>query len=180
MRKHTPLSEKDTAEVLEKAFKNTQDSDLKIRIKAIFLRKKNKTPVEIAGQLLVSDRSVRGWILRYNEGGLSALSTKPSGRAEGNPIWDAALFTDLAKEIDEGGYWSIPRMQEWIKKNHQKDIPEQTVWYRMNQLEYSYKSSRPSPIGGSKEKQTAFKKGASAHSWSRLQTTHSNSSLQTR
>jgi transposase len=167
MKHHTPLSPKDTLEELSIALKATHDPQLKMRLKAILLRKKEKTPQEIAGQLMVSDRSVTWWILRYNKGGVGALKTRPSGRPEGNPIWDASLFEDLTKEIDKGGYWSIPRMQEWLKKHHNKDIPEQTVWYRMNQLKYSYKSSRPSPIGGSKEKQEAFKKTGSPRSWSR-------------
>ena len=76
-------------------------------------------------------------------------------------------FEELCKEIDKGGYWSIPKMQEWIEKHHHKAIPEQTVWYRMDQLSYSYKGARPHPVQGNKDKQEAFKKGALLPSWSR-------------
>ncbi len=92
---------------------------------------------------------------------------KPAGRKKGDVIWDASLFESLTKEIDKGGYWSIPRMQKWLHEHHHKDIPEQTIWYRMNKLDYSYKSARPHPAQGNKEKQEAFKKGASFRSWSR-------------
>lgn len=167
MKTHTALCAHDSITDLRKAIKKTRDPAAQLRIKAILLRKHGKTPQEIAGSLIVTDRSINGWILRYNNSGLAGLATKPSGRKEGNPKWNKDIFDDLAKEIDKGGYWSIPRMQEWLIKNKKKDIPEQTVWYRMDQLHYSYKSSRPHPVQGSKEKQESFKKRASLRSWSR-------------
>lgn len=93
------------------------------------------------------------------------LISNKGGRPEGNPKWDTAIFDALVKEIDtKKGYWSIPRMQQWIREHHKKEIPEQTVWYRMDKLNYSYKSARPHPVQGNKEKQEAFKKGVSFRS----------------
>ncbi len=165
MKKHIALRAHDSITNLKIAIKNTRDSATQLRIKAILLRKQGKTPQEIAERLIVTDRSVTGWILRYNKEGKGGLATKPSGRKEGNPKWDGKIFNDLAKEIDKGGYWSIPKMQEWINANHKKNIPEQTVWYRMDQLDYSYKGARPHPVQGNKENQESFKKRALLHSW---------------
>lgn len=165
MKTHTTLCAHDSINNLRRAIKNTRDPATQLRIKAILFRKQGKTPQEIAKSLIVTDRSVNGWILRYNSDGLAGLATKPSGRKEGNPKWGKDVFEDLAREIDKGGYWSIPKMQEWLSEN-EKDIPEQTVWYRMDQLNYSYKSSRPHPVQGNKERQEVFKKGASLRSWS--------------
>lgn len=167
MKKHIILSPHDSTDSLLVAVKKTRDLGEKNRLKAILLRKQGKTPQEIAESLVVTDRSVTGWIIRYNKEGSAGLASRQGGRPEGNPKWDAEIFDDLAKEIDKGGYWSIPRMQEWLRENKKKTIPEQTVWYRMDQLNYSYKSSRPHPTQGNKDKQEAFKKGASLHSWSR-------------
>ena len=167
MKKHIDLCLHDSVKSLEKAIKKTRDSAFRMRIKAILLRAQGKTPQEIAERLVVTDRSVTGWVIRYNREGVSGLATKPSGLKEGNPKWDGEIFDDLTKEIDKGGYWSIPRMQEWLSANKKKDIPEQTVWYRMNQLNYSYKGARPHPVQGNKGKQESFKKGVSLHSWSR-------------
>lgn len=58
---------------------------------------------------------------------MDALAMSKGGRPEGNPRWDISIFEKLIKEINKGGYWSIPLMQEWIKTNHKKEIPEQTV-----------------------------------------------------
>lgn len=163
---HVELRAHDTMSNLESALKRAREPVLKARLKAIVLRKRGANPQEIAVRLLVSDRAVRQWVALYNAGGLSGLAPKPAGRKKGDVIWDASVFDGLAKEIDKGGYWSVPKMQEWLKEHHHKDIPEQTVWYRMNQLNYSYKSARPHPVQGNRQKQEDFKKGASYRSWS--------------
>jgi transposase len=126
-----------------------------------------KKRFEIVAQLCVDAKSVTTWIQKYNNGSTAALATNTGGRPEGNPKWDSKIFTTLATEIDKGGYWSIPRMQEWLKEKYRVVIPEQTVWYRMDQLNYSYKGARPHPVQGDRERQATFKKGASFHSWSR-------------
>ena len=126
---------------------------------------RGKSPQEVADSLLVTDRAVRKWITAYNARGIAGLKPKPSGRKEGNPKWDASTFRDLVKEIDKGGYWSIPKMQEWLAAHKKVAIPEQTVWYRMDQLRYSYKSARPHPTQRSREKQERFKKGGSYRIW---------------
>lgn len=157
----------DTIDELRKKLKKAADEAYKTRLKTILLAQKGKKRYEIVGQLTVSPGSVTRWLKRYNDTGTAGLLSNKGGRPEGNPKWDSALFEDLAKEIDRGGYWSIPRMQAWLHEHHQKEIPEQTVWYRMDQLHYSYKSARPHPVQGNKEKQDAFKKGVSFRSWSR-------------
>ena len=157
---------RDSVRTLKRALKASSDADQKTRIRAIISIKEGATKTATAQQLVVSRTSVVSWVASYNSGGTGALTTNKGGRPEGNPKWDASIFTELVKEIDKGGYWSIPIMQDWIAKHHKVNIPEQTVWYRMDQLNYSYKSARPHPAQGNKEKQERFKKRASYHIWS--------------
>lgn len=154
----------DSVSDLKRAIKKSADADQKNRIKAIINIKEGATKTATAKRFVVSRTSVISWVAAYNEGGVEALAMSKGGRLEGNPKWDTSLFNDLTKEIDKGGYWSIPRMQEWLIANKKKDIPEQTVWHRMNQLDYSYKGARPHPTQGNKEKQDGFKKGVLRHS----------------
>ncbi len=158
------ITDHDTVETLRTILKHTSDGAEKTRLKAIIKAKEGLKRSDIAVALLVCERSVGLWVKAYNTGGSAGLKTKPPGRKPGPQKWDAPLFDDLAREIDKGGYWSIPRMQEWLTKHKQVDIPEQTVWYRMNQLNYSYKSARPHPVQGNKERQDTFKKGVSLRS----------------
>jgi transposase len=157
----------DTATELRQKLRTAHDEAFKNRIKAILLALEGKKRYEIVERLAVDAKSVTTWVHRYNAQGISALISNKGGRPEGNPKWDISLFNDLAQEIDKGGYWSIPRMQEWLKQKHKKDIPEQTVWYRMDTLGYSYKSARPHPVKGDRERQETFKKGALPRSWSK-------------
>ena len=164
---HLTVVAHDTEGQLREKLRHAHDEAFKTRLKAVLLAMGGKKRFEIVARLTVDAKSVTVWLQRYNEKGTMALATNKGGRPEGNPKWEQSVFDDLTKEVDKGGYWSIPRMQEWLKKHQNKDIPEQTVWYRMDQLNYSYKSARPSPIGGSSEKREAFKKGALLRSWSR-------------
>lgn len=164
---HLTLVRHDTEEALREKIRHASDEAYKTRLKAIILAIRGKKRYEISEQLTVDPKSVTTWVHRYNECGMGALVSRAGGRPEGNPKWDASLFEALAREIDRGGYWSIPRMQEWLKENKGEEIPEQTVWYRMDQLNYSYKGARPHPMQGNKEAQEAFKRGASLRSWSR-------------
>ncbi len=164
---HIIVQEHETVAALRKKLKKASDEAYKTRLKAILLARQGKKRFEIVLQLMVDAKSVTTWLARYNKSGTEALVTNKGGRPEGNPKWEAAYFEDLTQEIDTGGYWSIPRMQEWLNAHFGVNIPEQTVWYRMNQLHYSYKSARPHPTQGNKEKQDAFKKRGLNRSWSR-------------
>jgi len=157
----------DTVADLRTALKQTKEASVQVRLRVIIKALEGKSRKTLAAELVVSVRAVSDWVKKYNLHGQAGLVTKPSGRPRGNPKWDTAHFEALAKEIDKGGYWSVPRMREWLAKERAVHIPEQTVWYRMSRLNYSYKSARPHPTQGNKEKQASFKKGGSNRSWSR-------------
>ena len=145
---------------LRQTLKKSDDEKQKTRIRAIISIKEGTTHTETARRFVVHRDTVTNWIRAYNKGGAAALSMSVGGRHEGNPTWDPAIFAALVKEIDNGGYWSVPLMVAWIKTHEKKDIPENTVWYHVRGLNYSYKSARPHPAQGNREKQEAFKKGA--------------------
>ncbi len=165
---HLTIIHHDTEAYIKEKLRHEPDEAYKTRMKAVRLALSGKKRYEISDQLAVDEKSVTTWITKYNEGGLKALETNKGGRPEGNPKWDTAIFDALVKAIeDTKGYWSIPRMQEWIEKNHKQKIPEQTVWYHLDKLGYSYKGARPHPMQGNKEAQGAFKKGDSLRMWRR-------------
>jgi transposase len=147
---------------LKSEIKKTTDERYKTHLRAILLFHEGKTKTEVAQILIAGRRTVYGWVTAYNQKGKEGLKTKPTGRPKGKRKWENQIFEDLAKEIDVSEkYWSIPLMVKWIEKNKKKTIPEQTIWYRMTQIRYSHKSSRPYPYKGDKEKQEVFKKGGS-------------------
>lgn len=165
MKKHTLASTHTLAELIE-AKNKSSDLGQQLRLRAIINIKKGKLVKQVSEELLVSRRSVGTWQNTYNKKGIEGLLTNKGGRPEGNPKWDMVIFKNLGSVIKtKGGYWSIPTMQEWIKETYKKVIPEQTVWYHLDKLGFSYKSSRPHPYKGNKERQESFKKGALQKTW---------------
>ena len=156
------LSRQETVTQLRHSLARARDERHKTRIRAIINIKEGATNMETARRFVVESDSIRSWIKAYNEGGTDALDLSKGGRPKGNHKWDQSVFDDLVKEIDKGGqYWSIPLMQEWLKKHKNQDIPESTVWYHIDRLSYSHKSARPHPYKGDRERQETFKKGDS-------------------
>lgn len=161
MAKTMAVAERDSLAGLHKAVKRSDDEAQKTRIRAIIALKEGKTKTLVAESFAISRTSVVSWVVLYNGGGTDALRMGKGGRPEGNPKWEAEPFEALGKEVEKGGYWSVPKMQQWLAKEKELDIPQQTVWYRVRQMDYSYKSSRPHPARGSEKAREAFKKGAS-------------------
>lgn len=150
---------------LRQSVRAADDEAQKTRLRAVLSVKEGLTQTDAAKRFVVSRVTIWSWIKTYEAGGAGALKMSKGGRPRGNSKWDTTLFESLAAEIDKGGkYWSVPLMCEWIKEKFQKDIPENTVWYRVKNLDYSYKSARPHPYPGDTTKQAAFKKGVSTHS----------------
>lgn len=153
------------AELFEVKNKSSDDGQ-KLRLRAIINIKKGKLIRQVSEEFLVSRRSVSSWVGKYNEKGIDGLATDKGGRPEGNPKWDAEIWKMLGEHLKTtGGYWSIPKMQEWIFSTYKETIPEQTVWYHLDKLGFSYKSARPHPYKGDKERQESFKKRVSLKRW---------------
>ena len=155
------IKKRHSVQRLQDEIKKTKDEKYKTRLRGIILAKKGKHRGEISGTLVVSVRAITAWVRSYNKEGLRGLKSKKTGRPKGKVEWDAKIFEKLSREIDKSEqYWSIPLMQKWIWEEEKKDIPESTLWYRITQIGYSNKSSRPYPYKGDREKQEMFKKGA--------------------
>jgi len=148
------------AELIE-AKNKSSDQGQKLKLRAIINLKKGKMVKQVAEELLVSRQSLSAWQKRYNQKGLMGLLTNKGGRKEGNPKWDKGIFEGLTNQVKEiGGYWSVPLMQDWIRRKYHQTIPLQTIWYHLCLLEFSYKSARPHPYKGDQQRQAWFKKGA--------------------
>jgi len=157
------IEEYDTIKELREKIRYTKDGRYQLRLNTIVLAKKGVSSKIIQTELMISSKTYYKWIHSYNTGGTEALENiRITGRKDGNPKWDNEIFEKLFLKLDAmQEYWNIPKMQKWIKETYNKDIPYSTVEYRLHKSSYSYKSNRPSPYKGDKEKQESFKKMAS-------------------
>jgi len=146
-------------EELREEFKKSKDGRYSLRIESIILKKEGKRTKEIEEILLVSRMSLSKWIRRYNERGLEGLKTKKTtGRKE---KWGEEFFKELFEELDKNkGFWTVKKMQKFIEEKHNVKIPVESIRRKIHKSGYSWKTSRPSPYKGDKEKQEEFKKNS--------------------
>lgn len=91
---------RDTLEELREAVHRASDADERDRVRMVVHAREGQTGVEIAQRLGYTDRAVRKWIHRYNEGGLAGLKDLPrSGRPR---HLDAAKEEEVRKRLDAG------------------------------------------------------------------------------
>jgi len=148
-----------TVEELKREIRETKDGRYSLRLRCVLLRKEGKSTKEIQESLLVSREFIARWIRRYNEKGLEALKYRHTGgRRE---VWSIKYFKELFEELDKGkGVWTIKKMQKFIEDIHKVKISEESIRRRLHKYRYSWKTSRPSPYKGDKEKQEEFKKNS--------------------
>lgn len=163
MPKRIFLLEHDDVHELREAIARTKDESHKTRLRAILQLKNGVTKTKIAETFAVNRLTVLRWMMAYNAGGVLGLKHKKSGRSEGNPKWDTAIFDALTQKIRKtGGYWSAPLMQKWMEDHYAVVIPYNTIYTHLKQLRFSYKSARSHPYKADKEKQHHFKKRESS------------------
>jgi len=148
-----------TIEELKREIKNAKDGRYSLRLRCVLLKKEGKSTKEIQENLLVSRGFIAKWIHRYNEEGLEALKYRHTGGKK--EVWTIKYFKELFEELDKNrGFWTIKKMQKFIEKKHNVKIPEESIRRKLHKYKYSWKTSRPNPYKGDKEKQEEFKKNS--------------------
>ena len=90
----------DTLEGLRAAVRRTADADERDRVRMVVHANEGDTGAMIAQRLGCTDRAVRKWIRRYNEGGLAGLKDLPrSGRPR---HLEPARDEDVRRRLDAG------------------------------------------------------------------------------
>jgi len=148
-----------TIEELKREIRKTKDGRYSLRLRCVLLKKEGKSTKEIQESLLVSRDFIARWIRRYNEKGLEALKYRHTGGKR--EVWSIKYFKELFEELDKNkGVWTIAKMQEFIERIHNVKIPKESIRRKLHKYKYSWKTSRPSPYKGDKEKQEEFKKNS--------------------
>ena len=154
------LKDKNTLNELKQEMRKATDGRYQLRLHTIILLKEGERPGRIREKLLIGSDTYCRWVRSYNDGGTEALKNiKITGRREGNPEYEDYIFEELFEQLDlMQEYWSIVKMQRFVKDLHNIEVPNETMRMRVKRAGYSYKSNRPSPYKGDKIKQEEFKK----------------------
>lgn len=94
------VEDRDSLEALREAAQRASDADERDRVRMVMHAKQGDTGAAIAQRLGYTDRAVRKWVRRYNQGGLAALRDLPrSGRPR---HLEATKEEDVRRRLDDG------------------------------------------------------------------------------
>ena len=123
---------KESIEELEKLLKKEKDVRIYKRIKVIYLLKKspNIQLKDVSEKLDISIQSVKKYWGLYRKGGIENLKLNYKGRIPRLNKEEFEKFKEKAKE----GFDSLKSMQEWIKKEYNKELSIKTISYWCKKL----------------------------------------------
>lgn len=123
---------KESVKELEELLKKERDARIYIRIKVIYLLKKtpNIQLKDVSEKLDISIQSAKKYWGLYRKGGIENLKLNYKGRI---PRLSKDEF-DKFKEKAKDGFDSLKSMQEWIKKEFNKELSIKTISYWCKKL----------------------------------------------
>jgi len=123
---------KESVEELEKLLKKEKDARVYRRIRVIYLIKTMENPKlqEIAEKVGIVKKTAFEYWDWYKKGGIENLKIKYKGRIPRLNQEELEKFKEKAKE----GFDSLKSMQEWIKREFNKELSINTISYWCKKL----------------------------------------------
>ena len=123
---------KESVEELEELLRKERDVRIYRRIKVIYLLKKtpNVQLKDISERMEISIQSVKKYWGLYRKGGIENLKLNYKGRIPRLNKEEFEKFKEKAKE----GFDSLKSMQEWIKREFNKELSIKTISYWCKKL----------------------------------------------
>ena len=123
---------KESVEELEKLLKKEKDARVYRRIRVIYLIKTMENPKlqEIAEKVGIVKKTAFEYWDWYKKGGIKNLKIKYKGRKPRLNKEELEKFKEKAKE----GFDSLKSMQEWIKRELNKELSIKTISYWCKKL----------------------------------------------
>ena len=123
---------KESVEELELLLRKEKDARVYRRIRVIYLIKTMENPKlqEIAEKVGIVKKTAFEYWDWYKKGGIENLKIKYKGRIPRLSKEELEKFKEKAKE----GFDSLKSMQEWIKKEYNKELSIKTISYWCKKL----------------------------------------------
>lgn len=155
---------------VEKQYKGATNSVEKMRFFIIKLLLEGKTCPEVSSLVGFTVKYVRRVVRRYNKEGMDGLkdrrTTNGGNRSALNEEQRIRLAQSIEKESPpDGGFWTSPKIQQWVKQETGKTISTVSAWKYLKRLGFSVLVPRPHHTKANKEKQEEFKKKQTSRSY---------------
>ncbi len=126
-------------------------------IRAIYLGVKRESVCELYNR---SDRMLRLWINRFNEGGIDALASRPrSGRPRKVRLQRLQeLIIPVLEDPSRAGelHWTGVKLHGWLKEQLALELGYSTTVRYLHELGYNLRVPRPWPERQNEEERAAF------------------------
>ncbi len=146
--------------LLDKAYNDERDTDVKERILLVRRILTDKQHIEIVAQELHKSRAwVYKWFKRYNDEGLEGLKDKPrSGRP---PLVNNDLMMKIRKELEDSNTgWDFRQVMDVIQKKTGIKYHEVHIYRLLHKWGFSAKMSQKRFVRTATQKEKKkFKKG---------------------
>jgi transposase len=137
-------------EQLQAAMESAPNKRSYIRLAAMRCLLRGMSRADVADIFCRSDRMVRLWILKYNQGGIDALLTRPAGgrkRKVSLQRLDEVLVPVLKNPAQAAiEHWTGVKVHGWLKKQLQTDLSYSTVLRYLHDLDFHLRVPRPWPL----------------------------------
>jgi len=152
-----------THEELEKLYKECMNGQIKIRYLAMLKFWEDKTSIEVAKILNVSDSTVREWLQRYNMFGPEGLMPiKPKGaecKLDENQLQQ--VYEIMQKSPREAGYnksnWTMPLLKKWINREFGINYSVSGLYDLVHRIGFSIQRPKKQSKNADPVKQREFK-----------------------
>lgn len=156
------ISDNMTSEEIMAAAKKIKNVRLRARVQAIALLKKEWRQKVVAEAVGASERSIRDWISRYNEGGIDGLRDKPRSGAP-RKLKDSVQFKHRVLagpdyKRDNTVSWTGQTLQQVLYDEFNADYSLSGVYLVLRRLRLRWLSPRPYHPKMDSEVQESFKK----------------------
>lgn len=153
-----------SAEDLRREARRTKDPDQARRLLAIALVLEGASRTEAARSAGMDRQTLRDWVIRYNEEGVTGLCDRP--RPGRPPRLGAAQLAELKQLVEDGPEVSVHGVVRWrcvdlqaqIKERFDVEVSERHVGRLLRRLAFTRLSVRPRHPQVDEAAQAAFKK----------------------
>ena len=152
-----PLANRLTETELQQRIGKEKDASVRDKYRALLWILQGKQRIEIAKLLGVSTNIIGKWVERYNTEGESGLHRKPGqGRKRTVTPDSVEKLKEWIKQ--EGGIWTLDKMSYRLLSKEGISVTPQTIWYRLKESGWSWKTGRIRNPQANEDEQEAFKK----------------------
>lgn len=163
MVKRIQLKEHLQTEELEARYRVAHDPVERSHYQIIWLLSQGKLTREVAEVTGYSDIWIQQIARRYNRHGAGGLGDRRHLNPGGEAVLSIELRDELVRALDkqapDGGFWTGPKVAEWITRKVGRKVNKRTGWVYLKRLGYSPKVPRPAHEQADRAEQAEFPKG---------------------